>query len=95
METESIIIRRAQGKDSREIWRLLHSEGRHVSIKEITEKPEHYYVLLHGTKLLGVFADRDRAGQNRWVEVHPLYPQKLVEDVMVKVVNGLFYRTLI
>jgi N-acetylglutamate synthase-like GNAT family acetyltransferase len=90
METETIVIRQAHNEDVRDIWHLLHSEGCHIHADEIAEEPERFYLMLHGTRLLGVCDNWDRGEKPRWVAVHALFPQKFIEEIMVKAVNGVF-----
>jgi hypothetical protein len=90
MGSEAIVIRQAQCKDVHDIWHLLHSEGCYMNVNEIAERPERFYLMLHGTRLLGVCNIWSKEEKPWWVAVHPLFPQKLIEEIMVKAVNGVF-----
>lgn len=86
MEKEFITVRAASWADIPGMCRLLHCEGRYLDEAAIAAGLGNFYVLTRGPELLGVYDAGEAAG---WTAVHPLFGQNLVEEIMVKAVNGL------
>lgn len=88
MKAKAIVIRRAHKADILDIWHLFHAEGIALSVGDVEERLDNCYVVERGTKVLGAYNHSD-GQQPELIAVHPLYPQKVVEDIMIKVVNNL------
>jgi hypothetical protein len=85
-----VIIRSATAADIPAIWRLLHSEGRTMDDGVIAAALARLYVLARGKTLVGVYhAGRRDGGAQVWAAVHPLFGERLVEEIMALTVNGL------
>lgn len=88
MTKAEITIRAAATADVPAIRRLLHCEGRSMDEAVIAANLASFYVLAQGMKLLGVYyCGQD--GSPAWTAVHPLFGQRLVEEILTKAVNGL------
>ncbi len=88
MATGEIIIRAAKIDDVPSIRRLLHCEGRVMDDGAIAADLASFYVLAQGAKLLGAYR-RGCCGSPAWTAVHPLFGQRLVEEILAGAVNGL------
>ncbi len=85
-----VIIRTATAADIPAIWRLLHSEGRTMDDGAIAAALARLYVLARGATLIGVYhAGRGDGGVPAWAAVHPLFGERLVEEILALTVNGL------
>ncbi len=85
-----VIIRAATATDIPAIWRLLHNEGRSMADGAIAATLPQLYILARGTKLVGVYcAGQGEEGARAWAAVHPLFGERLVEEIMALTVNGL------
>lgn len=91
MATKSVTIRPAQKEDAHDIWHLLHNDCHNASMDDLIRNPEHFFVLLHGTKLLSVYhCSLHGREQHRSAIVHPLYPQKVLAKIITSVVEDIF-----
>lgn len=86
---QAIVIRQAQVEDSEKIWDILHANCRTWAINRIHENIEGMYVLTKG-KMLGVLFGSFSLEKLKveWVEIHPLYSEKILKDVFIKGVLG-------
>lgn len=88
--TQTIIIRQAQPEDNKEIWDILHANCRTWTLQQIQDNNDGMFVLTKGYKILGVLFGSFDMGKKtiNWVEVHPLYPEKVLMDVIIKGLLG-------
>lgn len=93
MADAEIIVRAATADDVPAIRRLLHCEGRNMDDGAIAADLASFYVLAQGVKLLGVYC-RGKDGAPAWTAVHPLFGQRLVEEILARAVNGLISEDL-
>jgi hypothetical protein len=85
---QTIVIRRAQAEDSKEIWHILHANCRTWRTEQIFDHIDEMFVLIKGRKLLGVLLKRaDSTKDFEWVEIHPRYPE-ILKDLMMQGLYG-------
>ncbi len=90
MTESSVIIRSARSEDCEMIWDILHANCRNWSLRQITDNLSGIFVLVKDLKILGVLAgSSDKSGLIiDWVEIHPLYPEKILRDIMIQSLLG-------
>lgn len=90
MKDEIVIIRSAQKEDIEMIWDLFHANCRNWTGQQIEYNLPQLFVLLKSDKLLGVLHGEFKPGTRTifWVEIHPLYPEKILREVMIQGLCG-------
>lgn len=68
------------------IWDLLHANCRNWNNQQIENNLTQLFVLMKAQKLLGVLHGEFKPGTGTifWVEIHPLYPEKMLQDFMIQ-----------
>jgi N-acetylglutamate synthase-like GNAT family acetyltransferase len=89
MDNSSLWIRHANEADVPNIYRLQFNEGWLLSASEVARNLQQLYVMEKEARLIGVHL----AAQNRAPlyapAVHPLFPQKTVEEMLLRGVHLL------
>jgi hypothetical protein len=82
----SMVIRFAQKGDIEAIWDLLHADCRTWNQQQIDNKLDKLLVLIKNQKMLGVLYGEFKHENSTvfWVAIHPLYPEKLLQDILIK-----------
>ncbi|TCL67399.1 hypothetical protein EDC14_101488 [Hydrogenispora ethanolica] len=96
MNERKIIFQAAQPRDSAAIWRLLHANSRGWDKERIEDNLSRLYLLFAGDKLLGVLCGEGGAGETliHWIEVHPLFPERAVAEIMIREYREIYWRTV-
>lgn len=91
---DAIILRPAQVSDAKEIWHLIHAEGKGCSIDRILQEIDRIYVLTYRKRYLGVLCGTFTPGRETvsWVAVHPMYPESSLKTAMIKGLWGVLCR---
>ena len=87
---EILIIRRAKPEDIDLIWNLLHASSIGWSDDTITIHLNQLLVLQSNNRLLGVLYASNNASESiHWVVIHPMYPEKMLHELMLSGFNSL------
>lgn len=94
MNQGEIVFCRAEVFDIEVIWRLLHSDSRMRSEEYIREHLNRIYILTEGKRVLGVLCGIPRTGKAEvsWLVVHPLYPESIIAEIMIRNLQGIYSR---
>lgn len=94
MEDDAIILRPAQVSDAKEIWQLVHAEGKGWGMDQILEEINRLYVLTYRKRFLGVLCGTFTPGKETvsWVAVHPMYPENTLRTAMIQGLWGIVSR---
>ncbi len=88
-----IIIGQSGLDDVSKIWDILHANCNPWTMQEIRQNTGKLFVLMMGDKMVGVlYADLNRKSKVvDWVEIHPLYPEKILKDIFIKGLLGTLW----
>lgn len=91
MNDGCILFRAANPGDVSQIRRLLHANCRSWNEPSNLADLETLYLLYCRDQLLGVLCGTEPAAKAvvHWVEVHPLYAEKLIREIMVREFQGI------
>jgi len=89
MEQSSLWIRHAKEADVHSIYRLQFNEGWLLSTSEIARNLQQLYVMEKEARLIGVHLAAKNKAPMYAPAVHPLFPQKTVEEMLLRGVNLL------
>lgn len=82
MNFESIVIRRANPDDIRQIWRILHAEVITWDNERILNNLHDLLVLVRQDQVLGVLYGHLDQKEICWVAIHPYYPEKSLQEML-------------
>jgi N-acetylglutamate synthase-like GNAT family acetyltransferase len=89
MEQSSLWIRHAKEADVRNIYRLQFNEGWLLSANDIARHLQQLYVMENEARLIGVHLAAKNRAPLYAPAVHPLFPQKTVEEMLLRGVHLL------
>lgn len=89
MNNASLWIRHAKEADVRNIYRLQFNEGWLLSSNEVARKIQQMYVMGNENRLIGVHLAAKNQSPLLAPAVHPLFPQKTVEEMLLRGVHLL------
>ena len=84
MDNSSLWIRHAKETDVRNIYRLQFNEGWLLSASEIARNLQQLYVMENEARLIGVHLAAQNRAPRYAPAVHPLFPQKTVEEMLLR-----------
>lgn len=93
MNFEAITIRCAENTEVKEIWDLLHADGKGWSMEMIAENLDHILILCKQNKILGVLYGELNPYQTTvfWIVIHPLYPEEQLKQILVQGLKSALY----
>ncbi len=94
MNQSEIIFRRAKESDMNLIWKLLHADSRMRSEVYIREHLDRIYLLLEDKRVLGALCGipRTNKAEISWLVIHPLYPESVIAEIMIREFQGIYCR---
>ena len=84
MDNAALWIRHAKEADVRNIYRLQFNEGWLLSASEIARNLQQLYVMENEARLIGVHLVAKNRAPFYAPAVHPLFPQKTVEEMLLR-----------
>lgn len=92
MRDSGLIFRSARADDLDMIWNLLHAVSISWNDERIIANLDGMYLLFQDKKLLGVLkVDQSTKGKVLWSAVHPIYPEKQINTLMMECLGSLQY----
>lgn len=89
MDNSSLWIRHAKETDVPHIYRLQFNEGWLLSASEVARNLQRLYVMEKEARLIGVHLAAKNRAPLYAPAVHPLFPQKTVEEMLLRGVHLL------
>lgn len=89
-EDLTVMIYKARLEDRENIWHLLHANCRTWTMQQIKDNISKMFILAKNGKVLGVLCGDFNPGAVviDWVEIHPLYSEKILREVMIQGLLG-------
>lgn len=100
MNDQSIVFRAVDAGDITHVRRLLHADSRCWDENIIAANLGKLYLLScqskQRDKVLGVLCGSCASGEPviDWIAVHPIYPEKMIREIMAQEFQGLFWHTM-